>query len=361
MRFRKDLATAAVLAAAACGGGPPKEVPQVSVASPADTLLTRYVNVPVAAWLGGERWAVVAGEFNEAGVADFAGDRFEVLGGRGDAELRNPFTVFSWADTAFVSDWALRRVTRWSAAGQFGGGMPSAAALHGAFPVARDAAGQWYFEVKPSSGRDGQARDSAAIVRSDAGMTTFDTLARLSPLDLAEVEDQAGRRFERRVFSGEDHWGVQRDGTVWLARVYQNRIFHLAQDGTLARGPALPDRVMEVTRTDRQHFVLQFPEELQSTADRLPVAAVKPPFENALGGPDGKVWLEKSRSALDSVRTYQVTDRSGGLSHVVVLPSRQGRVIALGDTLALVAEQYREGVRLMQVRIPRPAPPPPAP
>jgi hypothetical protein len=171
------------------------------------------------------------------------------------------------------------------------------------------------------------------------------------------VEDQAGRRFERRVFSGEDHWGVQPDGTVWIARVYQNRIFRLAPDGSVVRGPALPDRVMEVTRTDRQHFVLQFPEELQSTADRLPVAAVKPPFENALAGRDGEIWLEKSRSALDSVRTYQVTDRAGDLSHLVILPSRQGRVIALGDTLALVAEQYKEGVRLMQVRIPRPAAP----
>jgi hypothetical protein len=359
VRLRKRLVVGAVLAAVGCGGGPPKEVPQVSFAPPADTLLTRYVNVPVAAWLGGERWAVVAGEFDEAGVADFAGDRLEALGGRGDAELRNPFAVFSRADTAFVSDWALRRVTRWSAAGQFGGAMPSAAALHGAFPVARDAAGQWYFEVKPPPGQNGQARDSAAIVRSDAGMTTFDTVARLSPLDLAEVEDQAGRRFERRVFSGEDHWGVWRDGTVWIARVYQNRILHLAPDGTVARGPALPDRVMEVTRTDRQHFVLQFPEELQSTADRLPVAAVKPPFENALGAPGGEVWLEKSRSALDSVRTYQVADQSGELTHLVILPSRQGRVIALGDTLALVAEQYKEGVRLMQVRIPRPAAPAP--
>lgn len=359
MRIRKSLVAAAVLAAAGCGGGPPKEVPQVSFAPPTDTLLTRYVNVPVAAWLGGERWAVVAGEFDEAGVADFAGNRLEMLGGRGDAEIRNPFDAFSWGDTAFVSDWSLRRITRWSAAGQYGGGMPSAAALHGAFPVARDAAGQWYFEVKPSAGQNGQARDSAAIVRSDPGMTTFDTVARLSPLDLAEVEDQAGRRFERRVFSGEDHWGVERDGTVWIARVYQNRILHLAPDGTAARGPALPDRVMEVTRTDRQHFVLQFPEELQSTADRLPVAAVKPPFENALGAPGGEVWLEKSRSAFDSVRTYQVADQSGDLSHLVILPSRQGRVIALGDTLALVAEQYKEGVRLMQVRIPRPAAPVP--
>ncbi|MBS1240862.1 MAG: hypothetical protein H6R40_289 [Gemmatimonadetes bacterium] len=355
MRQRDLLAgVVAIAAMAGCGGGPPKEVPTATFATPADTLLTRYVNVPAAAWLGGERWAVVAGEFNEAGVADFGAGRLQPVGGRGEAELRNPFGVFSWADTAFVSDWALRRVSRWTSAGQFVGATSSAAALRGAFPVARDAAGRFYFEVKPPSGQDEQARDSAAVVRSDPGMSGFDTLARLSPLDLAEVEDRAGRRFERRVFSGEDHWGVQRDGTVWIARVYQNLILRIAPDGHPAKGPSLPDRVLEVTRTDREHFVLQFPEELQSTADRIPVAAVKPPFEHALGAPNGEIWLEKSRSALDSVRTYQVADSSGVLSHVVILPSRQGRVIALGDTLALVAEQYKEGVRLMQLRIPRP-------
>jgi hypothetical protein len=56
---------------------------------------------------------------------------------------------------------------------------------------------------------------------------------------------------------------------------------------------------------------------------------------------------------VDSTRTYHLVDRQGGLRRVLILPSRQGHVIAVGDTLALVAEQWRQGVRLMQVRIPR--------
>jgi hypothetical protein len=202
-------------------------------------------------------------------------------------------------------------------------------------------------------GRDGQgARDSAAVVRSGPDLATFDTVARLAPLDLAEVEDQGGRRFERRVFSGEDRWGVEPDGTVWVARVATNQIERRSPDGKVTQGERLPDRVLEVTRSDREHFLLQFPEELRSTADRIPVAPIKPPFENAIGTPAGEVWLEKSRSVFDSVRAYQVTDRAGSLSHVVELPSRQGRVIALADTLALIAEQYKEGVRLLLARIP---------
>jgi hypothetical protein len=52
------------------------------------------------------------------------------------------------------------------------------------------------------------------------------------------------------------------------------------------------------------------------------------------------------------VRTYHLINRAGELVQVLTLPSRQARIIALSDTLALVAEQWKEGVRLMQLRIP---------
>jgi hypothetical protein len=190
-------------------------------------------------------------------------------------------------------------------------------------------------------------------VRVGQNGTRFDTLARLAPLDLAEVEDQGVRRFERRVFSGQDRWGVLKDGTVWVARVYRNELHWRDPKGRWIRGPGLPDKVIEVSRVDREHWLLQFPEDLRGTAERLPYAPIKPPFENAYGTPAGDVWLEKSRAAVDSVRTYHIVDRQGVLTRVLVLPSRQGHIIAIGDTLALVAEQWREGVRLMQVRIPQ--------
>jgi hypothetical protein len=282
-----------------------------------------------------------------------------VLGGKGEAEIRNPFGVFAAGDTAFVTDWALRRMTKWSASGEAAGAVAAPDGLRGLLPSARDAAGNYYFEVKPAPGRDGSGnRDSAAIVRSSAGFARFDTVARLSPLDLAEVDERGSRRFERRVFSGEDGWGVSADGTVWVARVYQNYVLRRTAAGGEARGDRLPDRVIEVTWSDRDHFLLQFPEDQRSTAEMLPWAPLKPPFEKAIATPGGWVWLEKSRPAVDSVRTYQVVSPEGALSHLVVYPSRQGHVIALTDSLALVAEQFKEGVRLMQVvipAVPRPA------
>jgi len=343
----------ALLLAAACGGSEPKEWPQVTFALPPDTVLTRYVNVPDAAALGGGRWVVAAPEFNEAAIVDFTTRTVRVLGGRGDGEIRNPYGVFVVGDTAFIADWALRRLTLWSAEGQPGGTIAAPDALRGLLPSGRDAAGNYYFLVKPPPGRDGGGnRDSAAVVRAPADLARFDTVARLSPLDMAEVEDRSGRRFERRVFSGEDHWGLLADGTVWVARPYQNYVMRRTAAGEERHGPRLPDRVIEVTWTDRDHFLLEFPEDQRAAAEMLPWSPLKPPFENAVATPGGWVWLEKSRPAVDSVRTYQVIAPSGALSHLAVYPSRQGRVIALTDSLALVAEQFREGVRLMQVAVP---------
>jgi len=338
---------------AACGGAEPKEWPQATFVLPPDTVLTRYVNVPAAAALGGGRWAVVSQEFNEAAIVDFNGRSVRVLGGRGEGEIRNPFGVFASQDTAYIADWALGRLTRWSADGKPAGTVAAPEALRGVLPSGRDAAGNYYFDMKPPAGRDGRGnRDSAAVVRSGADLAQFDTVASLSPLDMAEVEDRSGRRFERRVFSGEDHWGVLADGTVWVARAYQNYVWRRTAAGEELRGQRLPDRVIEVTWTDRDHFLLQFPEDQRATAELLPWSPLKPPFENAVATPAGWVWLEKSRPSVDSVRTYQVVAPSGRLSHLVVYPSRQGRVIAVTDSLVLVAEQFREGVRLMQVAIP---------
>ncbi|HEX9894408.1 MAG TPA: hypothetical protein VGA78_10820, partial [Gemmatimonadales bacterium] len=153
------------VALAACGGGERQEYPTAEFPYPADTVLVPYVNVPVAAWLGGVRWVVVSNEFNEAALVDFQGGR-RPLGGEGDAEIRNPFGVFASADTGWVTDWAMRRSTRWTSVGSPAGMMPAPEALRGALPSARDAAGQLYFEIRPEPGRDGSGnRDSASVVR----------------------------------------------------------------------------------------------------------------------------------------------------------------------------------------------------
>ena len=161
----------------------------------------------------------------------------------------------------------------------------------------------------------------------------------------------AGRRFERRVFSGADHWGILPDGSLWLARVYENRVDWRSPQGKWSKGKPLPDRVLEVTRYDRELFLRRFPPELRRTAQDLPFAALKPPFEAGLTRANGEVWLEKSRAPADSSRRYHVVNRAGQLVEEVRIPG-QGRILGLAGNTALVGEATREGTRLVSIMLP---------
>ena len=305
-----------------------------------------------AVWLGGDRWAVIAPSNEAVGIVDFSNRRYRPLGGDRSKQVRNPSTIFRAGDTLYVGDWGLRRTGLWTPDGRLVRSVPTADAIRGTLPRARDATGRFYLDLYPLPGPDGSGnRDSAAIIRMDPGFTRGDTIARLGPLDIAEVTGDAGRRFERRVFGGVDKWGVVADGSVWVARVYGNRVDWLSPDGKWTRGRSLPDRVLEVTRYDRELFIRGFPPELRATAQELPFAPLKPPFESGLTSPAGEVWLEKSRAPADSARAYHVVDRSGRLVREINLPG-QGRILGLGGNAAVVAESTPDGTRLIRVPLP---------
>jgi hypothetical protein len=344
--------TVALALIVACSDSRPP-APVVELTPGADTVSTGYAEIVDGEWLGGERWAVVAPLDVTVGIVDL--DRRDVvpLGGEGTRELRNPSIVFSSADTLYVGDWGLRRVSLWTRDGKLIRAVPAPDLLRGALPQARDAGGHWYAELKPVSGRDGSGnRDSAAIVAATLQFERLDTVARLAPLDLAEVMGDAGRRFEQRALSGEDHWGATPDGWVWVARVYQNRVDWRSPEGEWEEGDGLPDRVLEVTQYDRELFYRKFPPELRATAERLPFAAVKPPFEAGLTSPAGTVWLEKSRAPADSSRRYHEVDRQGHLIREIRVPG-PGRIVAVGADGVLVAERVTNGTRFIGFSVPR--------
>jgi len=317
-----------------------------------DTVSTGYAEIVDAEWLGGQRWAVVAPLDVTVGLVNLDAREVAPLGGAGGKEIRNPSVVFLTGDTLYVGDWGLRRLTLWTRDGRLVRAMPAPARARGALPGARDLAGRWYMELKPPAGRDGSGnRDSAAVVAASPGFERLDTLARMAPLDLAEVAGDAGRRLEPRALSGTDRWGVVPDGSVWVARVTQNRVDWRGADGRWVEGDRLPDRVLEVTQYDRELFYQKFPPELRSTAEQLPFAAVKPPFEGGHTSPAGTVWLEKSRAPADSSRRYHEVDRAGRLIREIRVPG-QGRIVAVGAGEALVAERVTDGTRFIGFPIP---------
>jgi hypothetical protein len=243
-------------------------------------------------------------------------------------------------------------VSLWTREGKLARAVAAPDRIRGALPQGRDAGGRWYAELKPSPGRDGSGnRDSAAVVATGPGFESLDTVARLAPLDLAEVLGDAGRRFEQRALSGEDRWGVLPDGSIWVARVSENRVDWRSPDGRWEEGDALPDRVLEVTQYDRELFYRRFPPELRATAERLPFAAVKPPFEAGLTAPGGTLWLEKSRAPADSSRRYHEVDRAGTLIREIRVPG-PGRIVAIGEERVLVAERVTDGTRFIGFAVP---------
>jgi hypothetical protein len=335
----------------ACGD-PAPPAPTVELGAGPDTIATGYAEVADAAWLGGDRWAVVAPLDITVGLLDLGDRTVSPLGGEGTKEIRNPSIAFVVDDSLYVGDWGLRRIGVWTLDGRLLRSIPAPARTRGILPQERDTGGRWYLEIKPPPGRDGSGnRDSAAVAMAGPAFESLDTVAQLSPLDLAEVVGDAGRRYEPRALSGTDQWGVLPDGAVWVARVIDNRVDWRASDGTWVEGDPLPDRVLEVTQYDRELFYRKFPPELRATAEQLPFAAVKPPFEAAFTSPGGTVWLEKSRAPADSARRYHEVDRTGRLVREIRVPGR-GRVVAVGRDAALVAERVTDGTRFMTFSIP---------
>jgi len=317
-----------------------------------DTVLTPYGDITTAAWLTGEQWAVIAPQDRAVSVADFARHSLAKFGGRDARTLEQPFDLFRSGDSIYVADWQRRRLTGWTVEGALRDSLPALDAFRGALPRARDAAGRWYFELRPAPGRDGRGNlDSGVVVRTQPDFTGRDTIARLAPFDLAEVVSDGRSRLERRLLSGQDRWGVLPDGLLWVARVGDNRVDWRDTTGRVTRGRQLPDRVLPVTQNDRDLFLNQFDVGLRPTVEAIPFAAIKAPFEAALTAPDGRVWLTKSRAVGDSLRNYQVIDARSNLVLEVAHPGH-GRILALGGGYALVGEPFGGGVRLLLYRLP---------
>lgn len=341
----------AILLLAACAKPLPPP-PEFAAAPTADTILVPVVTVAQAAPLSDGRWVLLAPVEGKVEIADFAAKTATPFPGITAKAVPGPTSFFPLGDTIVVSDWGLRRFSAWVVgATQPLAAWPAPDALRGAYPQARDAAGRWYFALAPNPGTDGSGlRDSTVIVRSDPELTRFDTLARLAPPSVAQSPTEGGQ-WVREALGGEDAWGVRPDGTLWIARVFQNRMeWHPAGGQQVVRWPPLPDPTRLVSQMDRQLYIRRFPEAQQQTVAQHPFAAVKPPFERVFVRPDGRVWLFKSDTALAPVRRFQVAD-STGVRYYVTVPSR-GTALALDDRYILMGEEFPGGIRLLRYAVP---------
>jgi hypothetical protein len=346
-----------LFALAGCGESP-QDVPATQLGQAVDSLAIPYSYVSDATWLGNGRWAFVAPNERIVVIADFEGDSIGVLGGSRPIQYQDPYLVFRAGDSLYVGDWGKRSLTVWGLNGAFGRVIPATSFAGGALPEARDNQGRFYSLVHPPARNDGSGqRDSAFILRTSPDLAKVDTIGRLAPPDIAEVLGESGRRYTPRAMSGRDKWGVLPDGTLWIARINQNRIDWRTPEGKWEEGGPLPDRVLTVTPEDRERFLLQFPEELRSSAEQTPFAIIKPAFESGFSDPAGRVWLVKSYSLYDTTRMGQVVAEQGDLLQQVEYPG-YGRLAGTNGELALVSDVSEKGHRLLLFRVPPPTPSP---
>lgn len=343
----------------ACDGAP-RDIPMTDIGAPVDSVSLPYTYVSDALYLGDNGWAFVAPNERAAVTADLDSNSFQVLGGARPDQYQEPYAIFRSGDSLYVSDWGKRSVTVWSTNGTFGRAIPAASFVRGALPRARDRQGRFYSAVHPPPRSDGSGnRDSAFIVMMSPDLSRADTVGRLAPPDIAEVQGQSGgRRYTPRAMSGRDEWGVLPDGRIWIARINQNRVDWRSLDGKWRRGQPLPDRVLTVEEEDRQRFLLQFPEELRRDAGQTPFAIIKPAFETGFADQGGNVWLVKNFSLYDSTRSAQVVDTTGRLTRQLEYRGF-GRVAGTSGDRVLVAEMSDKGHRLLVYRVPEQAPPAP--
>lgn len=335
---------------AGCEAAPRALPPTYAAAPTGDTLVAPVVAVSQAVRRSDGSWVLLAPQEMQVWVADFGADTVVPHPGITPEVVPGATTLFGSGDTIYVGDFGLQRVTAWLPDGRRIDAMPTPAALRGASPRARDAAGQWYFELTSPPGSGRGIRDSGAVVRADPLLTRFDTITRVAPPELAEITEQGRVVLQPLALAGRDRWDVLRDGTLWVARVRNNQVWWYPPGGEPQHTRPLPDPIIPVAEMDRQLYLRRYPEDQRPSQAMLRFALVKPPFESAHHGEGGRLWLLRSAPALDSIRTFQVVDTAGWALSVTV-PS-YGTAIAVANGEILMGEEFPGGIRLLRFRVP---------
>ncbi len=169
--------------------------------------------------------------------------------------------------------------------------------------------------------------DSVPVLRIALKTGKVDTVANLSSPEFGDAVFGEQTQQAAKVFAPNDFFGVLPNGTAWLARGHQNRVDWRAPDGKWTAGKARDYPKAAVTQADRDRVLAQvrehgkqfgMPQDLQIT---YPFADTKPPFDFALGRPNGEVWLQRPRSQEDAPLTYDVFDRQGVWQRAVEFPA----------------------------------------
>ncbi|HUF34762.1 MAG TPA: hypothetical protein VMN37_02375 [Gemmatimonadales bacterium] len=271
--------------------------------------------------------------------ADLRSGDVDTLGTRVDAiEPDSPAAQYKFpgwvarlaGDTVALVDFSAQRTTLWNGQGEPIKVLPIAAVAGTAPVLVYDTVGHGYkIDYGPIlGGEPGQVGrpDSIAVLRIQLATGKVDTVARLAAPDFGDARFGDQRQQAATVFAPNDFFGVLPNGTAWVARGRENRVDWRTPDGQWSRGVTRKYTALTVTQADKDRVVAQVREQgkqygmPQDLLIEYPFAATKPPFDFALGRPNGEVWLQRPRAQEDAPLTYDVFGQRGGWQREVAFP-----------------------------------------
>ncbi len=268
----------------------------------------------------------------KSGDLDTLGTRVETITAQSPADqYKFPGWVAHLAgDTVALVDFAAQRTTLWDERGRPLKvlGMVQVA---GTAPVlVYDTVGHAYkTDFQQVLAREPGATtdpDSIAVLRIKLATGTVDTVAQLTGPEFGEAVFGEQRQRAVKVFAPNDFFGVLPNGIAWVARGRENRVDWRDAKGAWTRGSTRKYQALPVSQADKDRVLAQvrergqqygMPQELDI---RYPFADTKPPFDFALGRPNGEVWLQRPRSEENAAVTYDVFRQSGGWLREVTFP-----------------------------------------
>lgn len=269
----------------------------------------------------------------KSGKVDTLGSRVDSLAPGGPvSQYKFPGWVAHLAgDTVALVDFSALRTTLWNEGGRPLGVLPIKPVAGNTPVLAYDTLGRGYkidYQAILGGGEPGRAvrPDSIPVLRITLASGAADTVALLAAPEYGDAIFGEQVQEAAKVFAPQDFFGVLPDGTAWVARGRENRVDWRSPDGTWTRGQPHAYTKLPVTQSDKDRVLTQvraqgkqfgMPQDLRIV---YPFADTKPPFDFALGRPDGEVWLQRPRKQDDSGLVYDVFDRKGAWRREVAFP-----------------------------------------
>jgi hypothetical protein len=263
--------------------------------------------------------------------ADLEHKKVDTLGTRTDSLAQNAapsqYKFPGWVahlagDTLALVDFSAIRTTLWTEAGKSLGVLPLSAVAGNTPVLLYDTLGHGYkvdYQAVIGGGEPGRAvrPESIGVIRITLKGGAVDTIGHLASPEYGDATFGEEVQQAAKVFAPNDVFGVLPDGTAWIARGQENRVDWRSPDGKWTIGKTHEYTKIPVTQADKDRVLAQVREHgkqfgmPQGLKVEYPFAENKPPFELALGRPNGEVWLQRPRKAEGGTAIYDVFDRKG--------------------------------------------------